>query len=76
MASDVLLQVNMLAIKKNLKDYIFCPGFSDVFAKCPICGAEYSANAGDYWQLKDNDRLKCCDKTMILCRKSTKIIEL
>ena len=66
----------MLAIKKNLKDYIYCPEFSDVYAYCTKCGAEYSANAGDYWQMKDDERLKCCNKTMILVRKSTKITEL
>lgn len=46
------------AIVKNLKDYIYHPEFSSVYCFCTICGAEYSANKADYWNLPEKKALK------------------
>lgn len=27
---------------------------------CPTCGGEWSADAGDYCQLADDDKITCC----------------
>ena len=58
----------MLAQIKNLKDQIITN--DKKIAVCPCCGAEYSANKGDYWQLKESDYLTCCDG--IICELATK----
>jgi len=49
-----------LAYKKNLQDQLNMP-YPRPIAVCPACGAEYSANKGDYWQLEDDDALTCCN---------------
>ena len=51
----------MLAVKKNLKDQT-----DGTVMYCPICGAEYSATAGDYWNRPDDYEFKCCGETMVL----------
>ncbi len=54
----------MLAIKKNLEDQT---GNDDTtIMYCTECGAEFSANAGDYWDHPDDYEFQCCGKTMVL----------
>jgi hypothetical protein len=60
----------LLAIKKNLKDGILDKTWNAIMF-CPICGAEFSANSGDYWNLPDSHEFKHCGKTMLLVNKST-----
>jgi len=58
-----------LAYVKNLRDQIGVSGVREI-AVCPCCGSEYSANKGDYWNLRPNDALTCCDG--IICELLTK----
>ncbi len=30
-----------------------------VFSRCPYCGAEFSASAGDYWNMPKDEALTC-----------------
>ena len=56
------------AILKNLHDQILTN--NNKIMKCFICGAEYSANSGDYWHINNpNYKFKCCDKMMSLVTK-------
>jgi hypothetical protein len=58
----------MKAIYKNLKDHILTGDKKIMY--CPGCGAEYSANKGDYFMVSDpNYKFKCCDVTMKLVSK-------
>jgi len=58
----------MLAILKNLKDQILTK--DNKLMLCKVCGAEYSANAGDYFMINNpNHKFKCCNKTMVLAHK-------
>ncbi len=66
----------MKAIKKNLKDGILDESWSGVSMCCTKCGAEYSANSGDYWNVPDDHKFKCCGRTMILARKNCEMIEV
>jgi len=59
----------MKAIVKNLKDQILTRDAKIMY--CPYCGAEYSANKGDYWYLPENHKFICCDATMDLVVKKT-----
>lgn len=57
----------MRAIKENMKDQIL---YNDrKILHCEICGAEYSGNAGDYWDLPDDYAFMCCDEEMELVDK-------
>lgn len=47
----------MLARISNLRDQMGKNG--PEVARCPKCGATYSANKSDYWMLADSDVLKC-----------------
>lgn len=58
-----------LAYIKNLSEQMNMKGIRPI-AVCPACGAEYSANKGDYWNLKPDDALTCCDG--IICELVTK----
>lgn len=60
----------MKAIKKNLEDQTIT-GNHNVIMFCPQCGAEFSANAGDYWNCADDFEFKCCGRTMELVTKHT-----
>ncbi len=55
----------MKAIMKNLKDQILTKDNKSM--RCVVCGSEYSANAGDYWNISDPEYVfKCCNEPMIL----------
>ena len=36
------------------------------FLYCLICGSEFSANAGDYWDTKPEHVFRCCEDDMLL----------
>jgi len=57
-----------LAYVKNLKDQILTN--DRAIAVCPACGAEYSANKGDYWNWKPTEAIVCCDG--LICELMTK----
>lgn len=59
----------MQAIKRNLKDQILTE--DDTIMYCPCCYAEFSANAGDYWNLDDDYVFTCsdCECDMVLGTK-------
>ena len=57
-----------LAYVKNLKDQILTN--DKTIAMCPACGAEYSANKGDYWNCKPETPLTCCEG--LICELVTK----
>jgi len=59
--------------KKDLSDQILNKKRVSEFLFCSICGAEYSANSGDYWNLSDNYIFNCCDESMQLAVKHTEI---
>ena len=61
----------MKAIKKNMVDQILTSDNKILY--CEICGAEYSGNAGDYWNVPDNYVFTCCDTAMQLVTKKTVI---
>jgi hypothetical protein len=54
----------MKAIMKNLQDEILHPTGRVMF--CRVCGAKYSANAGDYFMLGPKHKFSCCGQTMEL----------
>lgn len=49
----------MQAIKRNMSDQII--GNDSKILHCPSCGAEYSGNAGDYWNVPDDHIFTCQD---------------
>jgi len=55
------------AIKKNLKDQILTDDNTIMY--CSVCGAENSANSGDYWNVPDDHKFICCDEVMSLVTK-------
>lgn len=59
----------MRAIKSNMSDQI--TGDDHKVLHCPSCGAEYSGNAGDYWNLPDDHVFTCqeCEVEMELVTK-------
>lgn len=59
----------MRAIKSNMKDQILT-GDRKIL-RCPNCGAEYSGNAGDYWNLPEDHVFICssCQVEMELVDK-------
>ena len=58
----------MKAILKNLKDQVLTD--DKKLMLCKICGAEYSANSGDYFLIIDPEyKFKCCNRTMGLVEK-------
>jgi hypothetical protein len=60
----------MKAILKNLKDQILTRDNKIMY--CPYCGAEYSANSGDYFMINNpNYKFQCCGITMELVTKQT-----
>ena len=60
----------MKATLKNLKDQISTDDNKIMY--CSVCGAEFSANIGDYFMINDPEyQFKCCNKTMQLATKHT-----
>lgn len=59
----------MRAIKSNMSEQILTDDHK--ILHCPSCGAEYSGNAGDYWNLPDDYIFTCryCDCEMELVNK-------
>jgi len=53
---------------KDLKEQIGMNGPRPILY-CNVCGAQYSANAGDYWNRPGNTELLCCDEPMQLVIK-------
>jgi len=43
---------------------------------CPICGAEYSAHAGDYFLARPDHVFVCCGEPMLLVTKRTVFTEV
>jgi hypothetical protein len=50
---------------ENLKDQIGAE-YPRPFLYCRKCGAEYSANAGDYFMARPGHVFKCCKVNMLL----------
>ena len=63
----------MRAIKANMKDQILTDDRK--ILHCPECGAEYSGNAGDYWNFPEDYVFTCdlCDLEMELVDKKVTI---
>jgi len=59
----------MRALKENMKDQILTNDRK--ILHCPICDAEYSGNAGDYWDYPDDYEFFCeeCGVPMELVEK-------
>lgn len=38
---------------------------------CPFCGAEYSADRRDYWDVADEHEFMCCNEPLLLVRMHT-----
>jgi len=53
---------------KDLKDQIGMKG-SRPFLYCSKCGAEYSANSGDYFMSSPEHVFTCCKRKMVLVTK-------
>jgi hypothetical protein len=52
----------------DLKDQIGMNG-PRPFLMCYCCGAEYSANKGDYFMHPSDHTFECCDEPMVLVIK-------
>lgn len=47
------------------------------FLYCGECGARYSANAGDYWNVPKDRPVECeCGEPMILALEKTRIVSV
>lgn len=46
------------------------------FLYCPTCGAEYSANAADYWCLPDDYVFRCCRRNMLHVIRESILIQV
>lgn len=60
--------VNPVVKKKDLKDQTGMVGPRPILV-CDCCGAEYSANAGDYFMENDEHVFTCCDEPLTLMVK-------
>lgn len=60
---------------KDLKDQIGMQG-PRPFLKCFACGAEYSANKGDYWDRDPEYVFKCCGRLMHVVTQRTVYTEV
>ena len=58
-----------MAYVKDLKDQILTTDSAILY--CAVCGAENSANAGDYWNCRPDYEFSCCDESMQLVIKRT-----
>ena len=62
----------MKAFRKNMKDQILTD--DNRILHCFDCGAEYSGNAGDYWDFEDNYEFHCeCGGEMELVTKHVQV---
>ena len=61
--------------RASLQDQIGSP-YPRPFLYCRKCGAEYSANAGDYWNTPDSHVFKCCRVNMMLVTASRVLTEV
>lgn len=61
--------------RANLKNQIGMIG-PRPFLYCEYCGAEYSANAGDYWDLPDTHIFECCGVPNLLVTKQITLTEV
>ena len=59
---------------KRLSDQVLDKSRADQFLYCGVCGGEYSASSGDYWNCSPDHELKCCDEPLELAVKKTEII--
>ncbi|MFA4971498.1 MAG: hypothetical protein WC683_02715 [bacterium] len=59
----------------DLKNQIGVPG-PHPFLLCNVCGAENSANAGDYWDAPKDHVFTCCGEPMVLATKRTVYTEV
>jgi len=51
----------------DLADQILNKDRADERLFCPACGAQYSANTGDYWNVPDDKEVYCeCGEPMVL----------
>ena len=50
---------HVIAIKRNMQDQIVSSDCK--ILHCPVCGGEWSGNAGDYWDLPDDHVFTCDD---------------
>jgi len=60
---------------KDLKNQIGTTGIRPILY-CPICGAECSANAGDYFMASPDYVFTCCDEPMLLVIKKAMYKEI
>ena len=65
----------MEAIKRNMRDYILNGDEPRRILHCLECDAEFSGNAGDYWNFPDNYVFVCgeCKSEMELVEKITAV---
>ena len=59
-----------MTTKAQLKDQIGTDGPRPILY-CPFCGGEYSANAGDYWNLPNSHVFTCCGQPVALVVRRT-----
>ena len=58
----------MIAKVSNLRDQIGMQGNRPIMV-CRVCSAEYSANKGDYWDVKEEHIFTCCGQPMQIVTK-------
>lgn len=58
----------------DLRNQIGAEGPREVLY-CSTCGAEYSANQGDYWNVPPSYTFKHCSRYMLLGFKVTSFVE-
>lgn len=72
---DEKREINPNGIKgSDLKDQTGMMG-PHPFLYCDNCGQECSANAGDYWDRKD-EVFECCGESMRLVRKIITLVDV
>lgn len=57
----------------DLQDQIGAP-HPRPFLHCTVCGAEYSAHAGDYFAAGPDAIMTCCGEPMVLVRRETRLV--
>jgi len=60
----------MIAKVSNLRDQIGMQGARPIMV-CRMCGAEYFADKGDYWNVKEEHIFTCCGQPMRIVTKHT-----
>lgn len=61
---------------RDLVDQVFEVKYPGRFLLCRICGGEYSAHKGDYWNHPQEYVFKCCDEPMSLMTKKQVYTEI